>query len=157
MPKLLAYVSEGRNRPRPIVVQENATPASLANLRAFKCAKVPMVPVGGAGIVFAWQNPEVTQIIITRLILDVTTPATGVASMNVGVVANAGATADTIFDTADVGTAAAIFDNLLVAGAGTGTLLLVDENGGANDWITGQGSADTTGLVGNAYIIYQEV
>jgi hypothetical protein len=73
---------------------------------------------GGDAISLA--NPFGRTVIIVDVVLDVTTPATGAATMNVGVAANGTTTSDTLIDGVDVGTAAIIADNIDDAGTNGG-------------------------------------
>ncbi len=100
-------------------------------------------------------NPEGEQVYITRVLVNVTTEATGAASMNVGVAAAATTTSDTIIDGADVGTAAAVFDSADETDSGT--------NGkagrlwGSGQFVTATPSATLAGLVGSIYIEYKRL
>ena len=103
-----------------------------------------------AGGVLSLANPEGVDLIVTRLVLDITTEATGAATVDGGIAANGTTSSDTLIDGADVGTAAGVFDNI--------------ENGGTNgkaaarwdsdEYLTITASATLAGLVGNAYIEY---
>lgn len=103
-----------------------------------------------AGGALSIPNPEGVDLIVTRLVLDITTPATGVATVDAGIAANGTTSADNLIDAGDVGTAAAVLDNI--------------EDGGTNGqaaikWTSTQhltitASATLAGLVGNAYIEY---
>ena len=158
MPDILAFIQEERNKRRPVVIQENATAATIANLRPFKVAKVALAAGNANAMAFAWQNPESNKILITRVIVDVTTAGGSATSvLDVDVVANATATADTIINGLDLD-ATGVTDHLLVAGTGVGGVHKADEKGGANDYVTGKILvANAASLVGNVYIFYTEV
>ena len=102
------------------------------------------------GEMLALANPEEVDLLITRAVLDITTPATGAANADVGVAADATTSADTLIDGADVGTAAAIFDNIDDQGVnGEATLLWP-----ADGFVTVTGSASTAGLEGDLFLQY---
>ncbi len=158
MPKLMAFLQKPRGRPRAVTLQHDVTPASMANARTFKVAKVACTEstLTAAYQIFAWQNPENNPILVTRVIFDVTGDATGAARVDIGVVDNAAATAADIFSAVDVEAAVATFDNLTALP----DVHLVAAHGAATGaWITGRqtASANNTGFSGNVYIFYTEV
>jgi hypothetical protein len=116
-----------------------------------KWVKVPLAAVATAGGVLAWQNPEGTPIMVTRLILDVTTPATGACTLDAGTAADGTTSNDGLLDGVDVGTAAGVFDNLGNAGSnGRARQRLA-----AGSYVTvSQASGAVAGLVGSALIAY---
>ena len=138
------------------VVKHMAGPAvSAVTYLPAKVAKIALAaeasPANGG--LFSWQNPESVAVFAT-VILDVTTQATGAATADVGRAANATTSADTLLDGIDVGAAAIVgngFDNKGTNGKGWQRL---DAKDGANDYVTGTASADSSGLVGSAYVIY---
>ena len=94
-------------------------------------------------------NPFGENVIILGVVIDVTTPATGAANMDVGVAADGTTTADTLLDGTDVGTAAIVadtFDN-------PGTNGVNGLGWTTTQFITGTPSADATGLVGTYKVI----
>ena len=103
--------------------------------------------VGG---VLSVENPEGVDLIITRIVVDVTTKSTGVATIDAGVDDAGDTSSDTLLDGLDVNTAAGVFDNI--------------ENGGTNgkaavkwpagEYLVATASATVAGLVGSAYIEY---
>ncbi len=107
-----------------------------------------LVARGDAGILLAVPNAEEAAVIVTRVIVDKTTGSDGAANLTVGIAANA-TTADNGLVTATaLAGAAAVIDS-----AATG----ISQKWGANQYLTANGSADTTGLVGNVYIEYVRV
>ena len=114
--------------------------------------KVAMTAVTGttAGGVFSIANPEGADVIITNMIVDVTTEATGSATIDAGVAANGTTSADTLFDALDVGAAAGTFNN--VDDQGTNGKHI--QKWGSSEYVTGTASATLAGLVGNVYIEY---
>jgi hypothetical protein len=101
--------------------------------------------------VLAWQNPEGTPILVTRLILDVTTKPTGACTLDAGTAADGTTSNDGLLDGVDVGTAAGVFDNLGNAGSnGRARQRLA-----AGSYVTvSQASGAVAGLVGSALIAY---
>jgi len=99
-------------------------------------------------------NPEGVDLIVTRLILDITTEATGAATVDAGITTTL-TSSDTLIDGADVGTAAAVFDSTDETDSGT------DGKCGrrweSDEYLTITPSATLAGLVGNAYIQYVRV
>lgn len=122
--------------------------------RVVKVAKVALAAETGAGGVLAWENPESSAILVQRIMFDVTTPADGSATIDVGVAADGTTSDDTLIDGADIGAAAGVFDNIDDQGTNGESKLRLDENGGTTAFVTGTASADPAGLVGNAYIEY---
>jgi hypothetical protein len=91
-------------------------------------------------------NPEGEDLLITRFILNITTEATGAANADAGVAAT-GTSDDTLLDGVDIGTAAAIFDNI----GDSGEAVL---EWGSDEYVTVTPSATAAGLVGKYYIEY---
>ena len=114
---------------------------------AYKAAlTAATVTTGGA--VLSVENPEGADLIVTRLVLDVTTPATGAGTVNAGIGATAATSDDTLLDGLDVGSAAILADNH--SNPGTNGLALV--KWGSAEYLTVTASASLAGLVGNAYV-----
>lgn len=104
------------------------------------------VTTGGA--VLSLANPEGVDLIVTDFILDVTTEATGAATVDAGIGASATTSDDSLIDGADVGTAAGTFDNTDNKGTNGGRAV----KWAADEYLTVTASATLAGLVGNAYI-----
>jgi len=98
-------------------------------------------------------NPEGVDLIITRFVLKITTEATGAATVDAGVAADATTSADDLIDEADVGSAAAIFDNIDDSGSNGQSCL----DWGADEYLTVTPSATLAGLVGTYYVEYIRV
>jgi len=155
--QIVTLIRNERERIVEVVSQDGVTVDSVANIRALKCAKVALTPGIQNAFAFAWQNPEANKILITRCITDITTSGGAAATMNVGVVANAAATAADIFNGVLLDSAV-VKDNLFVAAIGQGGVPKVDENGGTKPYITGKILGNTANaLVGNIYIFYTEI
>jgi len=157
MTQIGTFVQEANERPRWIALQQGTTIVSANNSRALKVAKVALAAANDGANCFNWQNPESTEVLVTRVMVNVTTAGGDAASrMNVGVVAATGATANDIFNDLLPNTVQ-INDHLVLA-PGIGGVHKVAENGGANDWITGRiHTANSAALAGEVYIEYTEV
>ncbi len=116
---------------------------------AYKKALTPATTTAG-GDALSLANPEGVDIIVTRLILDITTEATAAATVDAGIAANGTTSADTLLDGLNVGAAAILADNH--SSPGTNGLALI--KWGASQYLTITPSATLAGLVGNAYIEY---
>lgn len=102
------------------------------------------------GDVLSLANPEGVDLLITKIILNITTPATGAANADAGVAADGSTSSDTLIDGVDIGSAAAVFDNIDDQGTnGQATLIWEDDQ-----YITVTPSATAAGLVGYAYVEY---
>ena len=134
------------------LLTSDTTPVSL------KCAKVALGSGDGAGGILAWQNPETSAIVVTRLVIDRTTKSTGACTADFGSAANGTTSSDNLMDGADVGAAAAIEDNVTDGGANGKARQRLDTKGGTTDYVTGsKATGAAAGLAGNAYIFYYEV
>lgn len=122
--------------------------------RVVKVATVTMSDTSGNAGMLAWQNPESSDIIVERVIIDVTTEATGAANIDVGTDGDGTGTSDNLIDGADIGSAAVVLDNIDDQGTNGKSKQRLDANGGTTDYITATASADPAGFVGVAYIQY---
>lgn len=119
---------------------------------AYKVALTAATGTGG-GSVLSLANPEGADLIVTRLVLDITTEATGTPTVDAGIAANGTTSSDTLLDGLAVGAAAGVFDNTENGGTnGKGAV-----KWGASQFLTITPSASAAGLVGNAYIEYIRV
>lgn len=96
-------------------------------------------------------NPEGAALIITRFIIDVTTEATGAATVDAGVAAT-GTSNDELLDGVNVGAAAIIKDNIEEAVDGTVAAAVV--KWASDEYLTVTPSATLAGLVGKYYVEY---
>jgi hypothetical protein len=128
---------------------------SVAFDRTVKVARVALAEVDTAGGVFAWANPEATSIIVTRVVLDVTTAATGACTIDVGTTATSATTlSDNLIDGLDINAAAGVFDNI----TDKGTNGKARQKLAAGKWVTGsKASGASAGTVGFAYIHYHTI
>ncbi|MHC1599550.1 MAG: hypothetical protein ACXQS5_01830 [Candidatus Methanospirareceae archaeon] len=152
----LGLIKYSRGHPvRDVDIATNMDVVDAAYQGGVKVAKGALA----AGLVntmtFAWQNPELTEVLVQRVIIDVTTAGgTATAIMDVGVSDTATGTAEDIISDLDLN-AAAVTDHLLVAGTGVGGVHKLGENGGTNDYITGKTLTEAASdLVGKYYIEY---
>lgn len=108
----------------------------------------------GTGGVVAWQNPEAGSILVQRVILNLTTVATGACTLDIGLTpTSATTTSDTLLDGVDANAAIGVFDSM-------NSLLDAAENAHAQllasgKWVTiDEKTGDATGLVAKLYIQY---
>ena len=120
-----------------------------------KIAKVALTAGNANAYAFAWQNPEASKVIVEKVLVNLgTAGGTANAVLDVGVVANATSTADTLIDGLDLNTTG-LFDNFVDIGTNGKSRALVDEKGGTNDYVTGKILvANAAALAGDVYIIY---
>jgi len=105
---------------------------------------------------FAWQNIEAQEIIVTRVLIDITT-AGGTANsvLDVGGAPDSTTHSADLIDGIDLD-AVDIYDNLGDGGVTGNNQIKLDATGGVTDWITGQILvADALNLVGKYYIEYR--
>lgn len=115
----------------------------------------PLVAGAVNAFTFAWQNPEVVAVLVTRVLVDVTTAGgTATAVLDVGSAANATTHSDNLIDGANLN-AIALYDNLGDPGINGKPKQKLDANGGATDYITGQILVEAAAsLAGKYYITY---
>jgi len=132
--------------------QVGAAAGSVSFDRSIKVAKVALAALDTAGGVFAWANPEAGSIIITKVVLDVTTVATGACTVDIGTTTVSAATlSDNLIDGVDTHSAAVITDNVTDAGTNGKSVLKL----ATGKWVTGSmASGAAAGTVGSAYIHY---
>lgn len=112
--------------------------------------KVALAASDAAGGVAAIANPEGVEVLITRVVVDVTTQSTGACTVDAGIAANATTLNDTLIDGLSVA-AAGTFDN--VSDAGTNGKARA--SWGASQFLTiSKASGAAAGLAGNVYIEY---
>lgn len=138
-----------------VALVDSATSAEVARMggdyRGILVAKVALGVVETAGGVLAWANPTGGSILVQRVILDVTTKATGACTLDVGVAANGTTLNDTLLDGVDVGTAAGVFDNI----ENQGTNGVAAKKVTSSQYVTAsKATGAAAGLVGYAYIHY---
>lgn len=114
--------------------------------------KIPLVASDAAGGVFAWQNHHSEAVIVTRIVIDLTTKASGAGTLDVGMTATSAATsADNLIDGLDVNAATGVFDNVENQGTnGTGAQKVA-----SGKWVTAsKATGNMAGIVGSAYLHY---
>ncbi len=114
---------------------------------AYKVA-LTAATTNAVGGVLKVQNPEGVDLIITRIVLDVTTKSTGAATLDVGIDDDGAQSNDTLLDGVDVGTAAGVFDNVKHGG----TNGVAAKKWPAGHYLVATASATVAGLVGSAYV-----
>lgn len=114
--------------------------------------KIDLVASDAAGGVLAWQNHHSEAVIVTRIVIDLTTKASGAGTLDVGMTATSAATsADNLIDGLDVNTATGVFDNVENQGTnGTGAQKVA-----SGKWVTAsKATGNMAGIVGSAYLHY---
>lgn len=114
--------------------------------------KIALGHADTGGGVLSLANPEGTDIIVTKLVLNVTTPATAACTVDAGIAATATTSADNLIDGQDVNTAAGAF------GSPSGTNGLPAKLWKSDQYLTvSMKTGAAAGLVGYAYIEYIRV
>jgi len=128
---------------------------AAADAAGLKILKGNLTAGNANAFAFTCQNPEASKILVTRTLIYITTAGgTAGAVLNVGPVANATSTADTLIDGLNLN-ATGIFDNITDKGNSGKSSQIVDEKGGTNDYITGKIlEQNAAALVGKYYIFY---
>lgn len=112
-----------------------------------KLALTAVTTTAGGGAL-SWANPVGVPIIIHRLIVNVTTEATGAATVDAGIASDGTTSSDTLLDALDVGSAAILTDNLETPGTNGQSCVIMS----ASQYLTMTASATLAGLVGTAYV-----
>lgn len=107
-----------------------------------------------AGGVLSLLNPEGADVIVTRLVIDITTVATAACTLDAGIGSGATTLYDNLIDGKDVNGATGSFDNLTDAGS-NGKARQRWESDGYLTISTASGAS--AGLVGYAYVQYIRV
>lgn len=125
---------------------------SMSGATVPRAVKIALANVDTAAGLFAFLNPEIGPIVVTRVVVDATTKATGVCTVSIGSTAVSAVTLSANLLTAlDVGTAAITADNLGTPGASGKQIQKV----AAGAWVTGStASGASAGLIANVYIEY---
>jgi len=101
--------------------------------------------------VLSLLNPEGVDLIITRLVLDVTTVATAACTLDAGVAAAATTSNDTLIDGLDVNAATGVFGNIDDQGTNGQSVIRWE----SDYYLTiSMKTGAAAGLVGNGYIEY---
>ncbi len=116
--------------------------------------RVPLAAVDTGGGVFSWQSPSNTDIIVTRLCLDVVMQSSGSCTIDIGTTATSATTvSDNLIDGVSVATAG-LYSNL----KNPGTNGRADQRLAASKWVTASVvSGGSAGLAGFAYVHYVPV
>lgn len=116
---------------------------------AFHATLTAATTTTGGGVL-SLANPEGRPLIITRLLLNITTPSTGAATVDAGIAADGVTTSDILIDGASVASAAKVLDNI----SDVGTNGKARQLWGTSQYLTITASATTAGMVGEAIIEY---
>lgn len=159
-PGAATFVRKGGSLSSKITSELSLIDTELDTLAAsdaagLKVAKGTLKAGNTNAFAFVWENPEASKIIVTRVLINITKAGgTGSSVLDVGVVADATSTADTLINGLNLN-ATGIFDNITDKGENGKSRQVVDEKGGANDYITGKILAqNAAALVGKYYIFY---
>lgn len=116
-----------------------------------KVAKVALAGGGTNDFAFAWKNPERSDIIVARVLVDITTKGgTATAVLNVGTADDAATGSDNLINGLDAN-ATGLFDNI----TDNGTNGKSRQRLAVGKFITGQIATEDAGdLAGNVYIEY---
>ena len=118
---------------------------------AYRAALAALDTGGG---VLSLLNPEGVDLIITRLVLDVTTVATAACTVDAGLASAATTSADDLIDGLDVNGATGVFDNIDDQGTNGQSCLRWE----SDYYLTiSMASGAAAGLAGYAYIEYLRV
>lgn len=116
--------------------------------------KAALAAVTGGGGALSLANPEGADLIVTRLVLDITTKATAACTLDAGVGSGATTSYDNLIDGLDVNAAAGVFDNVEDQGTNGKSAVRWESDG----YLTvSEKTGAIAGLVGNAYIEYVRV
>jgi hypothetical protein len=115
-------------------------------------AKVALAAVDSGGGIFSWVNPYSAAILVNKVIVDVTTAASGACSIDIGETAVNGTTqADNLIDGLDIHTSTGQYSTVDQAGANGKERIKVPSGA----WMTGsKDSGTSSGLVGYVYIFH---
>jgi len=113
--------------------------------------KVALAALDAGGGVLSLANPEGADLIVKRLIVDVTTKSTAACTVDAGIAANGTTLNDTLIDGLDVGTAVILADNI----ENQGTNGVAAKKWTASQYLTiSKATGAAAGLAGSAYIEY---
>lgn len=133
--------------------KELAASADELNRGALKKVTGALAAVDTGGGVFAWANPETSEILIEHVALVVTTKTTDACTVDVGTTAaDATTSSDNLIDGQDINAAAGTFTN--AANGGTNGKLA--QRLAAGKWVTAsKASGASAGLKGSYEIYYR--
>ncbi len=116
--------------------------------------KVALAALDTGGGVLSLLNPEGVDLILKRIILDITTPATAAGTLDAGLGSGATTSYDNLIDGLDVNTAAGVFDNIENQGTNGKSAVRWESDG----YLTiSKASGAMAGLIGNAYLEWVRV
>ncbi len=117
------------------------------------CLRIALAALDTGGGILSQANPEGTDLIVTRFIVDVTTPATAACTADFGIAAAATTLSDVLIDGPDVNAAAVCLDSADATQQGTNGH--ASAKWGSAQFLTGSmASGAAAGLVGYAYVEY---
>ena len=120
----------------------------------FGCEKVLLGTGAGSGGIFAWQNPHPENIIVLRVVLNITAASLGACTVDVGTAADGSTSSGDLLDGTNVNQVATL-DNHDHTGTNGRATRLVNAKNSTTDYITGSvASGSASGMAGHAYIFY---
>jgi len=163
-PGTTGFAARGGSLAKKITSELALIDTELDSLVATDAAGLKIVKgtlTAGAANAFAlaWQNPESSKILVTRVMLRIETAGgTATSVIDVGPGASATTHSDTLIDGLDINQTG-IFDNITNKGSnGLAIGCVLDEKDGTTDYITGQILTEAaSALVGKYYIFYTVV
>ncbi len=153
MPLQAIYVPD-RGQRTLVDLTKSDDASVLANIKPMKVARVALVAGLANSFNFNWQNPESVEIMIINLVINVSVAGTAGADIDAGTAAATGTHSDNLLDGQDIGSTGWLnsFTNQATNGRCS---QLMNEKGGATDWICGQSLLQNCpNLAGYAYIYY---
>lgn len=116
--------------------------------------KAALAAVAGGGGVLSLANPEGVDLIVTRLVLDITTKTAGACTVDAGIGSGATTSYDNLIDGLDANAATGVFDNVEDQGTNGKSAVRWESDG----YLTiSEKTGAIAGLVGSAYIEYVRV
>lgn len=113
--------------------------------------KIALAAADTAGGVASIANPEGVEVLVTRVVIDVTTASTAACTVDAGIAANGTTLSDNLVDGLDVNAAAGTFDNI----TDKGTNGKSRQSWGAGQFLTiSKASGAAAGLAGSVYVEY---
>lgn len=163
-PGAATFVRKGGSLSSKITSELSLIDTELDTLAAsdasgLKIARVALEGGSAGDFAFAWENPETSKIIVTRVVIDVTTKSASAGSLlGVGPGATETTPSNTLIDGLDIASTVICADNITNNGVSGLSLCKLDAAGGTTTYITGQILAQNAAeLAGYVYIFYHKV
>ena len=139
---------------RPFTPVDDEDPRGAVRVKRINLTPATGTTAGSLGYI---KNPFGEAAVVVDLILNVVTPATGAATADIGIAADAVTSGDTLIDGVDIGTAAILATAQLehantATGNAAGQVAIA-----AGSYITVSQSASSVGLVGTLSALFVKV